>query len=149
MFPELSSLIHDYLRPVTRADWRRLHKYKDSDLTRDLDSKFKPIYEIARLNRMDNGFMQRFKDAKYIGGMRVLFINDYIILLKGRFVYYYYIYTTETIIKDNVLYRDLDILGELYYRRFRYCDELALACLFAWLYGIWYNINNHYLYIYK
>lgn len=149
MFPELSSLIHDYLRPVTRPDWRRLHKYKDSDLTRDLDLKFKPIYEIARLNRMDNGFTPRFKDIKYIGGKRVIFINEYIIVLRGRFMDNYYMYSNETIIIDNVLYRNLDILGDLYYRKFRHDDEIALLFVFLWFYGIWYNINCHYLYVYE
>ena len=134
MFPELSSLIHDYLRPITRPDWRRLHKYKDSDLKYTLINDTKPICKLALLNSKDGGCFPKFKNMKVMNGMRVIFINDYIIVLRGKFIDYYYIYTNETILKDNVLYRDLDILGELYFKKIRYVFEFILICFFGGAY---------------
>ena len=143
MFPEFSRLVHDYIRPKTRGDWRRLHKYTDNDFKRDLVSN---NYAQALLNRVDGGFTTRFKCLKtleYLGyNYNIIKVTDNVIVLKRYFTQYYYVYNSGGIFKGHVYYRNMDQILFLAEKQHFYMEELLLMGL---SFILWYLFSGDHL----
>ena len=130
MFPEFSQLVHDFIRPKTRPDWRRLHKYTDDDFKRDL---VRNNYEKALLKRADGGFTVRFKQLKtleYQGyNYRIIKVTDNVIVLKRYFTQYYFVYSCGGLFKGPIYYRNTDQILFLAEKHHFYIEELIIICL--------------------
>ena len=66
-------IIHDFTRPVTRSNWRTLHKFTQSDLTNE-------ILSIDRIYLEPKCFVIQFKN--------ILFIFDHHIFSVFRYIDY-------------------------------------------------------------
>lgn len=146
MFPELSKMIHDYIRPKTRGDWRTIHKYIDSDFKQALVRNHcaRPL-----LNRADGGFVTRFKQLKnleYQGyNYTILKVTDNVIVLRYYFVKYYYVYTCGGLFKGHIYYRKVDqilFLAEKQYYYF-YFELLFIGIVIAYLFSEDHFIITH------
>ena len=115
MFPELSRIVHDYARPCTRPDWRRLHKYTHAEFTYDIEELNARLYFMVYYNSIDGGFLSdhNIKNRKGIVSMTE---NKFVIYEYGIYTYYSYITENVFIPREAILYRNTHILTkELYF----------------------------------
>lgn len=111
MFPELSKMVHDYARPITRPDWRTLHKYTLNRFNYDIEQLNARLYFIVYYNSIDGGFLPEH-NIKNRNGLLSMSENKFIIYEYG--IYTYYSYTTENLFipKESILYRNTHIINK-------------------------------------
>lgn len=132
MFPELSQLVHDFIRPKTRGDWRRLHKYTLQQFKYDTIDLKSPLFYPMYYNYIDGGFTPKFKQLKTLNyngfNYSVIKVTDHAIILKYYFTQYYYAYDTISVVHNDIYYRNMDQITYLAGSKHYYL-ELLIVCL--------------------
>ena len=115
---DVASIIKEYSMPLTRGDWRRLHKYTNDRFQEDLVVLNYNLYLNIFNNRRNGGYLihQKFKylyETKkllYFNGLyySIEDLNEVVVVIKHGNEKTYCLYKTDSYEIDSYIYQNVD-----------------------------------------
>jgi hypothetical protein len=115
---DVLSVIREYSRPLTRGDWRRLHRYTNDKFQEDLIVLNYNLYLNIYNNKRNGGYLleNKFKhlyETKkllYFNGVyySIVELNELVIVLQKGIHKLYCLYKTDSLEMDGYIYQNVD-----------------------------------------
>ena len=153
---DVLTIIRDYSRPLTRGDWRRLHKYTATAFQQDLLVLKYNLYINIYNNRRNGGYLLKNK-FKYLHENKKLFyfngvyysiveLNELVVVLQKGNIKLYCLYKTDSLEVDGCMYQNVDqivyLLAEFRVKK-RYPEKVILGLfIFYYTYLLYNTIFN-------
>ena len=147
---DVLSIIREYSRPLTRGDWRRLHKYTNDKFQEDLVVLNYNLYLNIYRNRRNGGYLLTHK-FKYLHENKKFFyfngvyysiveLNELVVVLQKGNHKLYCLYKTDTLEVGGYIYQNVDQILYLmadFRINHRYPAKIILAfCILYYIYFI-------------
>ena len=114
---DVATIIREYALPLTRGDWRRLHKYTNDRFQEDLVVLNYNLYLKVYNNKRNGGFL--LENFKYLYQNKKLFfynglyysiedLNELVVVLKHGSKKMYCLYSADRLERDGYVYQNVD-----------------------------------------
>jgi len=141
---DVATIIKEYALPLTRGDWRRLHKYTNDRFQEDLVVLNYNLYLKIYENKRNGGFL--LENFKYLYENKIPLyyngvyysieeLNELVVVIRHGYKKLYCLYSKGRLERDGYVYQNVDqivyILAVFHVRRF-IIEQLILSlfCLY-------------------
>jgi hypothetical protein len=115
---DVLSVIREYSRPLTRCDWRRLHKYTNDKFQEDLIVLNYNLYLNIYNNKRNGGYLLKYKFKHLYENKKLLYfngvyysivdLNELVVVLQKDNHKLYFLYKTDILEVDGYIYQNVD-----------------------------------------
>jgi hypothetical protein len=153
---DVLSIIREYSRPLTRGDWRRVHKYTNDKFQEDLVVLNYNLYLNIYKNKRNGGYLlehkfkhlYKTKKLFYFNGVyySIVEVNELVVVLQKGNHKLYCLYKTDSLEVDGYIYQNVDqivyLLAEFRVKN-RYPEKVVLVFFtFYYIYLLYISIFN-------
>jgi hypothetical protein len=144
---DVATIIKEYSMPLTRGDWRRLHKYTNDRFQEDLVVLNYNLYLQIHKNKRNGGYLLKHKfkylyekkELLYFNGLyySVVELNELVVVIQRGNKKIYCLYNTDSLEIDGYLYQDVDqiiYILSVFYERHYIAEKILFIFCFAYLF---------------
>lgn len=145
---DVATIIKEYAMPLTRGDWRRLHKYTNDRFQEDLAVLNYNLYLQIHRNKRNGGYLLQNKFKYLFHNKKLLFFNgvyysieelhDLVVVIQRGNRKLYCLYKTDTLEIDGYIYQGVDQIIYILavYNVRRYIEKILLTLFIVTIYTI-------------